>query len=218
MIFWRRKKSLPTNRESLPARVRNYVELFSTRRTRNDIYVVFDLETTGLNPSEDRILSFAFLRMTSEEVKLNERFEGFINLDDQAPIKASDIHQITRGDTSVGFSENEFIQEVLAFIGTSTLVGHHVSFDVDCLNQVLVKFYDFRLQNRTLDTAQIGARLDRAEPSAYTGTRTIKNLDSLCRDHGITPEARHSASGDAYTTALLFLKLLHKARKRGIRI
>lgn len=217
MIFFRKKKKLPRDLTNLPEGVQNYFRAFERQEPEAGRYVVFDLETTGLDSQNDHILSFAFLKVKNGEIMLGDRFEGFLKLDEGNKMKASEIHQITRNDTTNGLSEQDFILQALKFIGTSTLVGHHVAFDTSCLNQLMHKHFDTELQNKTLDTAKLGARLENVHMSQFGGQKALKNLDSLCKDYGITPEARHSATGDTYTTSMLFLKLLKRAHDRGIK-
>lgn len=216
MIFFRKRKRAPKNLNSLPKEVQEYFSGFN-ETTPSDHFVVFDLETTGLDPEKDHILSFAFLKIQNEELLLHERFEGFLLFEKSHQLKASEIHQITRSETEAGITEEEFILKLLPFIGNSTLVGHHVAFDLSCLNTLMKKLYYAELLNNTADTAKLGARVENVLMSYYGGNKAFKNLDSLCKDYNITPEARHSASGDTYSTALLFLKLLRKAEQRGIK-
>lgn len=218
MRLWSRKRGIPKDINRLPEEARHYLELFSKGRQDEESFVVFDLETTGLDPQKNRILSFAFIRINGTSIEIGTSFEGYLNLDQNSRLESAEIHQVTRSDTEQGISEVEFILRCLDFIGASKLVGHHVGFDIACVNQLLERHFGMRLQNKSIDTAQLGARLENAEPSAYTGRRELKNLDALCNDYDIEPEARHSAAGDAYTTALLFLKLQRAAKKRGIRL
>lgn len=216
MIFFRKRKRTPKNLDTLPKEVQEYFLSFSQKST-SDNYVVFDLETTGLDPVKDHILSFAFLKIKNEELLIQERFEGFLRFEKSHQLRASEIHQITRSETDAGITEEEFILKLLPFIGNATLVGHHVAFDLECINSLMRRLYKTELLNKTADTAKLGARVENVLMSYYGGNKAFKNLDSLCKDYHITPEARHSASGDTYSTALLFLKLIKKARQRGIK-
>lgn len=180
-------------------------------------YCVFDLETTGLNPENDHILSFAFLKIKDGQLQMHARFEGSVKLPEDTKMEAADIHQLVRADLENGMDEETFIREALDFLDDSIPVGHHVAFDLACLERLSKKHLNRTYSPSSVDTAKLGARLENPLMSAYAGTKTLKNLDRLCADYGIQPEARHSASGDTYSTALLFIKMLHKARERGIR-
>ena len=179
-------------------------------------YLVFDLETTGLDPDKDRILSFAFLLVKAGQIDLSTRWEGFLAQQDDAALTAADIHQVTKGDTAQGWTEASFVTEMLRFVGSHTLVGHHVAFDIACLNQALSRHGLPPLENDRVGTARLGARLENPLMGSYGGQKALKKLDTLCQQYGLAPEARHSASGDTYTTALLFLKLWKSAQHRKI--
>lgn len=218
MLFWKKKDRVPHNLSELPVEVQNYFKAFQSKEARTileESYVVFDLETTGLDTQKDKILSFAFLKVEDRAIQINQRFEGYLKLDET--LRAADIHHVTKGDVAEGIEEEEFILKVLSFIGNSVLVGHHVSFDIGCIDAVTLKLFGFKLKNRKVDTAKLGARLENPLMSGYAGKKAFKNLDALCHEYDIKPEARHSASGDTYSTALLFIKLLHKAVARKIK-
>lgn len=119
-------------------------------------------------------------------------------------------------DLAKGFTEEKFVQDSLDFIGDTVLVGHHVAFDLACLNQLLKLNNLPPLTNPTVDTAQLGARIENPLMKQYGGNKAFKSLDALCEQYDIKPEARHSAGGDTLTTALLFLKLMKAAKKRNI--
>jgi DNA polymerase-3 subunit epsilon len=72
-----------------------------------------------------------------------------------------------------------------------------------------------RLLNRTLDTADITLHL--AQDGAFAD-RTLPphlSLDTLADLFGVIPHDRHTASGDAFITALVFLRLLKLASRYG---
>ena len=97
------------------------------------------------------------------------------------------------------------------------MIGHHIGFDVAMLNKYMQKHFGFKLLNPTIDTAHLAARLENIH--AYKGGvhLQLESLDSLSERLNIDREARYSATGDAYTTALVFLKLQHLAKTKGIK-
>ena len=66
-----------------------------------------------------------------------------------------------------------------------------------------------------MDTAKLAIRIEH-----FQHTQSLDHseftLDALCDRYRIPMHDRHNAAGDALLTALLFLKLLTKLRKRGI--
>lgn len=182
----------------------------------DECFVVFDFETSGLNPSKDEILSFAFLKIKQRSILIEERFEGFL-LNKSNRVKSAEIHHITKEDLNKGYSEMQFLDKAESFIKDCVLLGHHVDFDAACLERLMLKYNHDKLTNPRVDTARLAARLAHPLMSEYGGQKALKSLDTLCKQYGISPEARHSAGGDTLTTAFLFLKLLKEAEKRGIK-
>src|ERR1044071_45134 len=74
---------------------------------------------------------------------------------------------------------------------------------------------DVRLRNRTLDTADLTWHL--AQDGAFAGVKLPHHLtlDTLADLFGVIPHDRHTASGDAFITALVFLRLLKLAARHG---
>lgn len=213
MWFWKKKKA-PEWNEAWPEEVKTYLR--KDFRKSHESYVVFDLETTGLDPKKDKILSFAFLRIEKDIIQIQDRMEGFIQHPVLSDTSTTGIHHVVHSDLQNGIPPQEFLNKTLAFIGNSILVGHHMAFDVACINELLMENFGLEIRNKTRDTAKIASRLERALPDAYNATKKYKTLDELCEQYGIRPEARHSASGDTFTTAMLFLKIKKLAKKRKI--
>ena len=72
-----------------------------------------------------------------------------------------------------------------------------------------------RLLNRSLDTMDLTLHLER--DGAFAGRPPIRRftLDALCELFGVIPHDRHTASGDAFITAQVFLRLLRLAARHG---
>jgi DNA polymerase-3 subunit epsilon len=82
------------------------------------------------------------------------------------------------------------------------------------INQHLSRNYGLKLRNRTLDTARMARRLDGNLREAAIGQPYA--LDKMCERFQIPAHDRHNAAGDAYITAILFLKLRHRLASRGV--
>ena len=103
------------------------------------------------------------------------------------------------------------IAEVLpafhAFAADTVLVGHNVAFDMRFL-QLKEAATGVRFDQPVLDTLLLASV---AQPN-----ETSHALEAIAARLGIAVSARHSAAGDALTTAQVFLKLLPLLRQRGI--
>ncbi len=206
-----------SKKPKLPANAPKWlIDHFEKNKQKAQSFVVFDFETTGLNPQKDQILSFAFLRVSQNAIQFTQSFEGYLNSNQN--IKSAEIHQVGKQDLLKGFDEMAFLEKALDFIGNDILVAHHVDFDLACLNHLLAKRFSTEIQNKTLDTAKLAARIENPLMGQYGSQKALKNLDSLCQEYNIVAEARHSASGDTLTTAMLLLKLINQAERRKIKL
>lgn len=209
--------------EPKQAHLPGYSEFFAQAWPKNtpieDIrFAVLDTETTGLNAQKDRILSIAAVAVQHGSICITDRFEAYIQQADSTPNASVAIHEITPTDSEgKGEPENLALHNFALWLRNAVVVGHHVQFDFDILSHALYHHHGLKLSNKTLDTALLAIRLmepahERAHinPSQYS-------LKSLAHTLQIESMSRHTAAGDALTTALVLIHLLHLAKKRGIR-
>lgn len=183
-------------------------------------FVVYDTETTGLNPKKDHWLSLGAVVVQDRSIRVEQSLEFTLLQTDVDIAEQVGVHGITQQSLTEGTSESEVLPEWLSFIEGAVLVAHHAAFDEQIINQALHRHYtDYkvRLRNPTLDTAQLAKRLDRFNTMPGAQTPAHYSLDALCQRYHLTPNDRHTAAGDAFLTAHLLLKLLAQAEKRGIR-
>lgn len=183
-------------------------------------FVVFDTETTGLNPKKDHWLSLGAVVVQEQAIWIEQSLE-FTLLRTEVDVSGQiEVHGITQQSLTQGTSERKVLHQWLSFIEGSVLVAHHAAFDEQIINQALHHHYvDYkvRLCNPILDTAQLAQRLDRFNTMPGAQNPAHYSLDALCQRYNLPPNDRHTAAGDAFLTALLLLKLLTQAEKRGIR-
>lgn len=177
-------------------------------------FVCFDTETTGLDPKTDQILSIGAVTIQNWEIRVAERFECLIHQEYQPLNQAIEVHGILPKARKSSLTEEEAMVSFLAFIRQSVLIGHHVGFDISMVNSVLSALLPgkVRLKNNTVDTMTLAKRL---LPSTHYLSPGELSLDHLAKKHQIRMHDRHTASGDAYITGILFLKILDKLQKRG---
>lgn len=215
-----------THHALLPAPLLRYVEHLEhlpggNTPLENIRFVVFDAETTGLDARRDSILSLAAVAVESGAVQFEDVFEAMVFSTRTAEIAATaSIHEILPSHLLYGETEERVVADFADYVGSAVLVGHHADFDVTLLNTALHRHYGVRLVNTVIDTAWLAIHLlqeQRAELGAEVLRYGDYTLDALCTRLGVQQTDRHSAAGDAFTTALLFLKLLALCRKRGMR-
>ncbi|MES2576619.1 MAG: 3'-5' exonuclease [Bacteroidota bacterium] len=190
-------------------------EKSSDEELSNDIdavrFVVLDTETTGFDYTTDRILCIGAIVLQNNTIPINGSFEVYIQQEhyDQATAK---IHGILKEFVIDRPTELEALQQFLDFLGDSIIIAHHTIFDITMINKALERNGLPELKNKTLDTAVL-----------YKKTLLVSNLlerkenyslDELADKFDISKKDRHTAMGDAYITAIAFLKILNKLRER----
>ncbi|KPQ10684.1 MAG: DNA polymerase III subunit epsilon [Saliniramus fredricksonii] len=175
----------------------------------NDLaYVVFDTETTGLDPERDEIVQLAALRVVNGRIVDGEVFETLIDPQRPIPPGATAVHGITPqmviGAPHIGEAGARFHR----FAAGAVLVAHNAPFDMAFLRRheaIICQRFD----NPILDTVLASAVL--------FGQGESHSLDALASRFGIIiPEAaRHTALGDAEATAQALVRMLPMLRARG---
>ncbi|SHL09552.1 3'-5' exonuclease [Flavobacterium xanthum] len=175
---------------------KNYVSKFDKKSSR---YVVLSTETSGLNTDKDFILSIGSFAVIDSSIIIGDSFEAVL-------LQYKFFHDNGLSNEFLVESkmkklgEPDAIKAFIDFIGNSTLVGHHIDFDVEMINAALERLDCGRLKNEALDIDVMHRKLNDINDKQFS-------LDELCTAYNIPKNDRNSAAEDAYKTALLFLKL-----------
>lgn len=175
-------------------------------------FVAFDTETTGLNPERDSLVSLGAVGAQGGEIRLDDTFEAVLKIKFNNAMVV--LHGITREEARKGRNEKEALLDFLGYLGDAVIVGHHVGHDVAMLNAALERHFGKKLRNRALDTMELTLRLESLGILPAAPAKDY-SLDALCARFGVEPHDRHTAHGDAFLTAQIFLKLLRLAAKAG---
>lgn len=203
---------------TLPPAACDYIRLFNKNQnllelSQNTRFIVFDTETTGLNPKKDFILSIGAVPVFNSEIVIEESFDRLIKFEMQAVKETVAVHGIMPSESLNGEKEKIVFENFLSYIKDSILVAHHADFDITIINSTLDRLYGIRLYNRYIDTINLAQRIESIYNHEISASKF--NLDELCSKYGISTEERHTAVGDAYITAQLFMKFLKKYKSRG---
>jgi DNA polymerase III subunit epsilon len=177
-------------------------------------FVVLDAETTGLKVGHDRLLAVALVEAQGGRVRLERSASWLVRQPDAAVNAAVAVHGILPHDTAAGVPEADMLEQLLARLTAVVLVGHHIGFDAAMLDESLRHHHHVRLRNPTIDTARMAMTgIDAFRRTGYANQRP-PTLEELCAHTGLPVVARHTAEGDAFTTAQLFLLLCARLRRR----
>jgi DNA polymerase-3 subunit epsilon len=176
-------------------------------------FVLLDSETTGLDPRKDRLITIGAVGVVAGEILLDDVFDALLEVEYNS--SAVTVHGVTRQESLAGITEPEALERFLGYLKDGVIVGHHIGHDVATLNAGYERHWGFSLQNRSLDTMELTLNLER--DGAFRGNDSISefSLDGLCNLFGVIPHDRHTASGDAFMTAQVFLRLLRLASRHG---
>ena len=181
-----------------------YLSYFDENQSKEQRFVVFDCETTGLDYKTDRILSIGAVAIQNNQIIVGDFMEVFLQQDIFNPETVT-LHGILKEGKEEKVVEAEAIIRFLDFIKDATLVGHHIDFDIEMINQALDRLNVGKLENQAMDTDVMYQKLKSLPQEQQS------SLDELCDIYKIKKFDRHTASGDAFITALLFLKLKNKS-------
>ena len=212
-----------TGQDNIPDAVRKQLEVRDAYRSDTLIskasFVILDTETTGLDLEKgDRLLSLGAVKIVEGRIHLGKAFYELIDPKRSIPTSSIFIHGITPGIASDKPHVSDILLKFLDYIGCDVVAAHHASFDMKFLNHAMRGCFGFPIQNRVIDTALVAAWIRRLEhvelidPESSRDTR----FDVIAKHFGVTTEDRHTAFGDALSTALLFQRLIHILVKNSV--
>lgn len=168
-----------------------------------DSYIVVDLETTGLNPKQDKIIEIGAVKV--ENGRVTDTFQSFVNPGRPLTERVENITHITGEELEKAPYIEEILPDYMEFAKEKPLVGHSILFDYSFLKRAFVNM-GYSYEREGVDTLAI-ARVFLPELES-------KRLEKLCRYFGIEHQA-HRAFEDARATYALFELLKDKFYKEG---
>ena len=163
--------------------------------------IVFDTETTGLDPSSgDRMVEIGCIEMVNR-VPTGETFHAYVNPERDMPAGAEAVHGLSAAFLSDKPRFQEIAEALLAFIGDSPLIAHNAAFDFGFLNaELAICERDAVCLTRMIDTVAIARK-------RHPGAKL--SLDALCTRYGVdrSHRVKHGALLDAELLAQVYVEL-----------
>ena len=175
----------------------------------DDIYVVFDLETTGLRASEgDSIIEIGAVKMQNGEII--DTFDLFVDPKRELNEEIIKITGITNEMLKGAVDEKTAVERFMDFIGDCSVVAHNAKFDMSFINMAFLKYDLGRFSNTVIDTLGLSRYLE--------SNQRYHNLATLVIRYDIPwdEDKHHRANYDAKGTALIFYKMLKKLKLNNI--
>jgi DNA polymerase III epsilon subunit family exonuclease len=169
----------------------------------NNTFVVYDLETTGINPETCKIIDIGAFKIV--EGRIVEKFCTFVNPECEIPEEASKVNRITNALVENSPTIEKALPDFYKFCNGSIIVGYNnIGFDDLFINKEGRKqFYNF--DNKRDDVFNI------AKENVF-GLNNYK-LSTVCNAMSVPLIDAHRAANDALATAKLFIKLVEKYYK-----
>lgn len=161
-------------------------------------YVVFDIETTGLDPKFDEIIEISGVKVVNDEII--DTFSSLVKPENLISPFITELTHITNEMVKDADKIEVVLPKFMEFIGDNILIGHNVNFDINFVYDTLEKInYSKKLSNNFIDTMRLGRYL-------------LKNLNhhrlmDLANYYNISYEGAHRSLTDAKITYQVYLKL-----------
>ena len=120
-----------------------------------DELVVFDTETTGLNPKVDELLSIGAVIIKENKILSSETFEIFIKPTEAISQESIKIHHLRECDFETAVSALEGVEKFLHFIGSRPLVGYYLEFDVAMIERYVKPWLGIKLPNKQIEVSAL---------------------------------------------------------------
>ncbi|HLG08099.1 MAG TPA: exonuclease domain-containing protein, partial [Gaiellaceae bacterium] len=170
--------------------------------------VVFDLETTGLSASRDRMCEIGAVRVRS--LSVDETFETLVDPGIVLPPYIATLTGIREAELRSAPRPEIAVRRFLAFAGDAPLVAHNARFDVGFLDREVERLTGRRVAALVVDTVWLARRLLHRRSERFS-------LLELAHFFGTTWQPCHRALPDALATAEILIALLGLAQERGAR-
>ena len=170
--------------------------------------VVFDLETTGLSPTRNRICEIGAVRVRALEIA--ETFETLVDPGAALPSFVAALTGIREAELRRAPRAEVAVRRFLAFSGDAPLAAHNARFDVGFIEREVERLSGRRLGAPVVDTVWLARRLLHGRSGRFS-------LAHLAHFFGVSTEPCHRALPDALATAEILIALLGLAQERGAR-
>lgn len=167
-------------------------------------FVVFDIETTGLNAGKDKITEIGAVRV--EGGLIRETFSTFVNPGVSIPELITKLTGITDAMVADAPPIDQALDSFLEFVGEMPLVAHNATFDTGFI-KFAAAAQNKKIENIVVDTLQMSR-------SMFPQLSKHK-LDVVAKHLGVKLDNHHRAVHDATATAEIFIKCLEMLKEQG---
>ncbi len=161
-----------------------------------DVWVAFDLETTGLDAQKDAIIEIGAVKFQGGRTL--DTFQTFVNPQRRISPFIASLTGIRQRDLDRADTIKRVAASFIAFVGASPLIAHNADFDLGFLRSNGIDF-----TNPVIDTFDL-AYVVRPDAPSYS-------LENMAQSLQLPHDRPHRALDDASAAKMLFLSLLKDA-------
>lgn len=170
-----------------------------------ETYVVYDLETMGLNSHKGEIIEIGAVKMIG--TRIVDTFGEFVNPKKPIPSKIQDLTGINDDMVRSAETIDKVLPKFMEFIGDATLVAHNAKFDIGFLKRDCKNVMGLDYNPALIDTLQWARDLLPASRG--------HGLKSVTKALGISLDNHHRAVDDSQATAQAFARFLEMFVEKG---
>ncbi len=170
----------------------------------NSAFVVFDIETTGLDKNKNNITEIGAVKVVNGEI--TDRWSTFVNPDQPIPEEIVNLTGINDDMVKDAPKIGDLLPKFFEFCKDCTLVAHNAEFDTGFIKKA-AKDNNLKFDFPYIDTLMLARCM-------YPDLHNFK-LDTLTKHLGVILENHHRAVDDAKATADVFLKMLTELKEKG---
>ena len=168
-------------------------------------YVVFDIETTGFSPVNNRIIEIGAVKVRDGQIL--DRFSTFVNPGVPIPFEIEKLTGIRDDMVMDAPGIEEVLPRFLHFCEGCVLVAHNAAFDMSFITENAAGL-QLPADYTYVDT-MVMSRVLLPNQNKHT-------LDALCKTFNVVLENHHRAVDDAEATAHIFLKFMEMLKEEKV--
>lgn len=180
---------------------------------RDAAFAVVDLETTGLDPRHDEIISFASVPVEKGRVMVGRTITATVRPKRMPRAETIRIHGLREADLETAPGLDDVLDLILEALTGRVLVAHAAWVEGGFLSQALRRA-GLDVHDPVIDTAVLAERVPAARDNGAAEEEvpgehvvTSPGLSRAAVRHGLPVHRPHHAEGDALTTAQLYIAL-----------
>lgn len=166
---------------------------------KDNTFVVFDLETTGTNYQQDKIIEIGAVKIVNG--KLSETFECLVNPECHIPEDATKVHGIKDEDVKDALTIDKIMPDFFKFCNGAIMVSYVIGFDFNFIDYNAKKL-GYTFTNTTDDAFQLAK-------TKLKGLRNYK-LITVAKHLNVSLDNAHRAVYDAVAAAEVMIRLIEK--------